>query len=241
MEDAYFNIFRVPYNGTQPAYYAPYSDPAGELLESNISVFVEELRSYLSRKTQRKKFFFQRMQEDWKTVEMLIYGLRYPRTAKFFPKTFEVLAQVNGVVTIYFSLLRPYAKIEPHFGDTNLAMRYHLGLVIPDGLPACGISVNGEKKAWSEGKTLAFCDAHRHEVWNQTSHERIVLIVDVLKGPYRKHQSWHCSKILSAILISRFQDVMPWLQKLPRVLTRVLHLAAASLFLGVLKVQSIFA
>jgi aspartate beta-hydroxylase len=43
----------------------------------------------------------------------------------------------------------------------------------------CGIRVGGEARTWGDGCCIIFDDSFEHEVWNESAHERIVLIVDV--------------------------------------------------------------
>jgi aspartyl/asparaginyl beta-hydroxylase (cupin superfamily) len=76
---------------------------------------------------------------------------------------------------IYFSRLAPNTVIAPHRGLTNMRLRCHLGISIPDN---CGISVEGISETWEESKCLVFDDSFLHEAWNGSDRERIVLIVD---------------------------------------------------------------
>lgn len=78
---------------------------------------------------------------------------------------------------IYASRMRPGTHIEPHRGPTNLRLRCHLGLKVPEG--DCAIRVGRETRRWSEGECLVFDDFNEHEAWNHTDEDRIVLIVDL--------------------------------------------------------------
>jgi aspartyl/asparaginyl beta-hydroxylase (cupin superfamily) len=77
----------------------------------------------------------------------------------------------------YFSRMSPGSRIAPHRGPTNVRVRCHLGIQIPEG--DCGLQVDNEIRGWNEGKCLIFNDYLRHESWNNTSSERIVLVVDL--------------------------------------------------------------
>jgi aspartyl/asparaginyl beta-hydroxylase (cupin superfamily) len=68
-------------------------------------------------------------------------------------------------------------RIDPHTGPTNLRLRCHLGLSIPDG--DCGLTVAGETRRWREGTCLVFDDSLEHTAWNHTEAPRVVLIVDL--------------------------------------------------------------
>ena len=96
------------------------------------------------------------------------------------PVITRVIEGSNTVRTIagllYVSKLGPGTRIKPHRGPTNLRLRCHLGIKIPDG--DCGLTVGGETRRWQEGKCMVFDDLLEHEAWNHTSQPRIVLILD---------------------------------------------------------------
>jgi aspartate beta-hydroxylase len=77
---------------------------------------------------------------------------------------------------IYFSRLAPKTRVAPHAGPTNLRLRLHLGLDIP---PNCALRVGGESRSWQPGRCVVFDDSFEHEVWNDSDHERTVLVVDL--------------------------------------------------------------
>lgn len=79
-----------------------------------------------------------------------------------------------GAVEI--SILKPGAHLVRHCGPTNHRIRLHLGLAVPK---KAVISVGGEERSWMQGKVLLIDDSFEHEVWNNGSSARIVLIVDV--------------------------------------------------------------
>jgi aspartate beta-hydroxylase len=78
---------------------------------------------------------------------------------------------------IYVSRMRAGTHIRAHRGPTNLRVRCHLGIVVPEG--DCAIRVGAETRRWSEGDCLVFDDYFEHEAWNHTAKDRIVLIVDL--------------------------------------------------------------
>ncbi len=97
------------------------------------------------------------------------------------PVTTRLIETNNTVRTlaglIYFSRMKPGTHIAPHRGPTNMRLRCHLGIRIPQG--DCAIRVDGETRAWREGECIVFDDYYEHEAWNHTAEERIVLIVDL--------------------------------------------------------------
>jgi aspartyl/asparaginyl beta-hydroxylase (cupin superfamily) len=52
-----------------------------------------------------------------------------------------------------------------------------LGLVVPDDREACKIRVGSEQFSWELGELRIFDDANKHEVWNNTKQDRIVLMI----------------------------------------------------------------
>lgn len=78
---------------------------------------------------------------------------------------------------IYVSRLKGNTTVRSHRGPTNVRVRCHLGIKVPEG--DCGLLCGGELLKWHAGKCIVFDDAAEHEVWNRTNEERIVLIVDL--------------------------------------------------------------
>jgi hypothetical protein len=77
---------------------------------------------------------------------------------------------------IYLSRLSPGTVVAPHRGPTNMRLRCHLAVKVPDG---CGISVDNEVGSWREGRCIVFDDSFVHAAWNSSSDERIVVVLDI--------------------------------------------------------------
>jgi aspartyl/asparaginyl beta-hydroxylase (cupin superfamily) len=75
-----------------------------------------------------------------------------------------------------FSVLQPDTAIKPHTGAPGNFLRCHLGLEVPDG--DCAISVGGETRRWTPGKTMVFDDRLEHAAWNRSAARRVVLLLD---------------------------------------------------------------
>lgn len=90
---------------------------------------------------------------------------------------------------VFFSNLGGGAKIAAHNAPTNLRLRIHLPIVVnydkdsevnkETGLPNCGIRVAQSIRSYQQGNALVLDDAYDHEVWNDTSKNRVVLLVDI--------------------------------------------------------------
>jgi aspartate beta-hydroxylase len=87
---------------------------------------------------------------------------------------------------IYVSRLRAGTHIAPHRGPTNLRVRCHLGIRVPEG--DCGLRVAEEIGSWAEGHCIVFDDHYEHEAWNYSGEDRIVLIVDLWHPGLTPHE-----------------------------------------------------
>ncbi len=97
------------------------------------------------------------------------------------PQTHRLLRQVPGLVHAMFSILAPGKHIPAHRGAYGGLIDCHLGLLVPQPAEQCRIRVGDEHRHWREGKLLAFDDSHEHEVWNDTTGPRAVLLMYVVR------------------------------------------------------------
>jgi beta-hydroxylase len=113
------------------------------------------------------------------------------------PRTAELLRNVPGLYTAFFSVLERGQYITPHWGYWKGFLRYHLGVIIPrnnaDG--ACWLRVNadradnakrdkalierGEKYHWKEGEGVMFDDTLLHDAKNGSEDVRVILWLDL--------------------------------------------------------------
>jgi|GEM_PF-853035 len=110
-----------------------------------------------------------------------VRGLRDDQICDLCPRTAAVLDSLNLCKNFGFAMfsdLAPGSVFEAHTGSSNLRLRHHLGLVVPDD-PNCIISVAGERRPWQVGKAMAFDDSYIHHVEQKADKSRAVLIVDV--------------------------------------------------------------
>lgn len=221
----YFNSQQMPYGGMQPPFYDPDSIPAISVLEAGADVIMAELMRNLLNEESAKICFrknFLRKQRGWRQIELKVYGVEYKERVRLFPDTMKIVSGIKGISTVYFSLLAPGAEIKPHSGDTDAYFRIHLGLKIPERLPACGIEVAGLKCSWEEGHCIAFNDAYCHAAWNHSKGERIVLIVDLLRPDFHDHMVFVESGVRATLYHSRLYEIFfPFIELFPRILTRL--------------------
>jgi beta-hydroxylase len=113
--------------------------------------------------------------QGWRSFFLIGYGARIERNLARCPVTASVLRQVPGLNSGFFSILKPGTHIPRHTGVTKGLITCHLGLVIPDG--PLHMTVDDQELRWREGETLFFDDTYPHEVRNETTETRIVLLV----------------------------------------------------------------
>ncbi len=117
---------------------------------------------------------------DWNALHLSGKGYPGQEILQRCPVTASLATRVPcpsmpGSPEIFFSRLRPGAHIRPHFGQMNVRLTVHMGLIIPED---CGIRVLDEERQWQPGMVMAFDDSFEHEAWNWSQHERIVLIFE---------------------------------------------------------------
>ncbi len=141
--------------------------------------------------------------DRWKTFFLYGFGFRSDANCARCPRTAELLAEVPGMTTAFFSILSPGKHIGPHRGPYRGLLRYHLGLRVPGPPGAAGISVGGEVAHWEEGGSLLFDDGYEHFAWNDTDGVRAVLFMDV-ERPLRRPAADVNRAVLRAVALSPF-------------------------------------
>lgn len=77
---------------------------------------------------------------------------------------------------ICLSILEPGTELHPHCGPTNVRLRAHLGLRVPED---CGLEVGEQGLSWREHEWLVFDDSFEHRAWNRSDVPRVIMIVDL--------------------------------------------------------------
>ncbi len=118
---------------------------------------------------------------EWEVAFIYERGLRREEVCQACPVTTRGIETLPAMRTAaglsYVSRMRPGTHIRPHRGPTNLRLRCHLGITVPQG--DCALRVGNTTRPWQEGRCLVFDDYLEHEAWNHTGHDRVVLIVDL--------------------------------------------------------------
>lgn len=117
--------------------------------------------------------------DGWKVFILFGFGVPSRRNCARCPETARLLStSVPGLQSAWFSILEPHYHIPRHRGITKTVLRAHLGLLVPAQRDRCIMEVDDRVVSWEPGKCLVFDDFYRHEVWNNTDEERVVLIFD---------------------------------------------------------------
>jgi beta-hydroxylase len=116
--------------------------------------------------------------DSWKVFLLYGFGIPSVRNCAKCPETSRLLRSIPGLQSAWFSILAPCYHIPAHRGITKTVLRAHLGLKIPQRAEDCFMRVGDTTVTWQPGKCVVFDDFYRHEVWNNTDEERVVLIFD---------------------------------------------------------------
>jgi hypothetical protein len=90
-------------------------------------------------------------------------------------ESFPTIRSMGGL--IYISRLKPQTTVSPHRAASSVRIRCHLGIAVPEH--GCGIMVGGEARTWKAGSCIVFDDSFEHHVWNRSTQERVVVIIDL--------------------------------------------------------------
>lgn len=119
--------------------------------------------------------------DKWKTFFLYGYGFKAEKNCELCPRTAELVQEIPGMKTAFFSILDGNKHIPPHRGPFKGVLRYHMGLIIPKPYTSCIIRVGDDYSNWREGKSMIFDDTHQHEVWNRSDELRVILFVDFVR------------------------------------------------------------
>jgi len=124
----------------------------------------------------------QRITQDdsWRTFFLRTPGYLPIENRRRCPRTAELLEEIPGITSAFFSILGPGKHVPSHRGPFGGILRYHLALIVPEEGGA-RIRVGSETRHWEEGKSLIFDDSNDHEAWNEADSERVVLFVDFIR------------------------------------------------------------
>jgi aspartyl/asparaginyl beta-hydroxylase (cupin superfamily) len=242
-EPVFYYVTPEWYKGSEPGFYDVEKLPGTKILRENYAAIRKEVVAYYEAHGGEIGANFTPYayeEKGWRTVNLYSYFLRYEENCKKFPVVDSVVRQIPGMCLAQIAVLDPHTRIKAHFGDTNVIVRSHLGLVVPGDLPDIGIQVRRERQCWKEGDVLALQIANRHYAWNFTDRHRIVLVVDTFRPEYMERRFAIAGNVLAAIAMKFVATKLPITKRVPRWLARAVHKPLGLLFRTQLWVQRTF-
>jgi len=163
-----------------------------------------DFRPYVEGAKDRPHRDFHGLQGDpnWTAFYLWKDGAPVKENAARCPRTVAAMRQVplsaigSRTPSVFFSLLRPGARIPPHHGMLNTRLICHLPLIVP---PGGWLRVGSETRAWQEGRLLIFDDSVEHEALNPAETLRVVLIFDIWRPELTEPERRGVSAIFEAI------------------------------------------
>jgi aspartyl/asparaginyl beta-hydroxylase (cupin superfamily) len=138
----------------------------------------------------------------WRSFFLWGYGYPIDENLARCPRTQDIVERIPGLNSAFFSILAPGTHIPDHRGVTKGLITCHLGLIVPsDG--DVRMRVDDRIVRWAEGETLIFDDTYQHEVWNDTTGTRVVLLVQ-FERPLRNPGKWIADRFLRVVRRSAF-------------------------------------
>jgi aspartyl/asparaginyl beta-hydroxylase (cupin superfamily) len=221
------------YSGPEPAFFNILNKQWAALLQSKHSIILKEFEAVLNSRNKNVIPYFNKnlasRAENWTVFPLYLWGNKQAENCAQCPQTTSIIESIPAMTNCLFSILKPNTSIKPHFGDSNVMYRCHFTLKSPGIIPEIGMRVKNEQISWTDGDIFAFCDAHEHEVWNNTNEERWVLIIDILREEFAHERKKICAEVNATLW---------WQLKLQK--TNVLYHLPASIRKLMLKATAFF-
>ncbi len=113
----------------------------------------------------------------WRAFFLYGYGYRVDANCLACPQTAELVKNIPGLNSAFFSILAPHTHLPTHTGVTKAIITCHLGLAVPQDTEKCQMRVLDQHVGWEAGRALVFDDVFQHEVRNDTDEIRVVLLI----------------------------------------------------------------
>jgi beta-hydroxylase len=131
---------------------------------------------------------------QWTTYVLSWFGQELDCNTARCPTTWSLVRDVPGLEIAGFTVMHGGSHIPAHRGPTK-ALRYQMGVRVPEPAGSCRLRVGDEVIEHADGKGLLFDDRSEHEAWNDSTEDRYVLFVQVQvplpPGPRQLHRLSH--------------------------------------------------
>lgn len=232
-----------PFYQSKPYFIPPDEIKQREILELNWNVFLEEFLAYQNKGLTKNDVMRTGRgynEPGLKTVTLITNMYRYHKRCAHFPRTMKILEAIPELSLLTINVLHPGTNIRPHYGETDATYRCHLGLIVPAQLPECGIRVGNEIEAWEEGKILAFIDANRHKVWNNSQGDRVILLADFIRPGVKSSKWMICGRTWSSLIMSGLIVRWNFLKQTPFFIAEAFNILLAFGFIAIIWLQRTF-
>jgi beta-hydroxylase len=122
--------------------------------------------------------FDQGNEGSWTTYTLYTYGTWLPRQCERCPITTSLVRSIPNLQVAGFSVLGPHSHLPRHRGPNRGALRYQIGLRIPEPVGSSRIQVGDTLHVWSEGASMVFDHSVHHEAWNDSDGDRYLLFIE---------------------------------------------------------------
>ena len=123
---------------------------------------------------------------EWHVFHLVNQGQKIKQNCNICPKSWSLLQSLPLCCMVHsvfgnasFSVVKPGCHISSHCGPTNIRLRCHVPLFVPDH---CSLRVGTTTRVWIEEKCVIFDDSFEHEVWhrgNTNSGDRVIFMFDL--------------------------------------------------------------
>ncbi len=205
------NLFYGYYTGGQkrPIYFDTVNaKPELKIFEENFELIEKEFQNIENLSSIPAYEDLDKFQSDpdnpptkWKVFVLNMMGEFDEAALDLCPGICAMIKDIPDVFQAMFSVLEPGRSIPAHKGPYMGYLRYHIGVKIPKKNPPT-IRIKDTYYTWKKGEGIIFDDSWDHEVINNATEERVVLIIDILRPlPWFPHA---VNKILTYKFIKLF-------------------------------------
>jgi beta-hydroxylase len=138
----------------------------------------------------------------WKRFYLKWYEAAHPSAEALCPYTTALLRRFPSIKAAMFAALPPGSRLVAHRDPFAGSVRYHLGLITPDGDPDCYIDVDGERYSWKDGEAVLFDETYLHHAENKTDRNRIILFCDIERPIWFPPARWFNDLLCRYLLAS---------------------------------------
>lgn len=116
----------------------------------------------------------------WRLYYAYMLGVANEQAHRDVPLIVDFAERVPRVVNAMVALLPPGVTLDAHEGPYAGILRYHLPLRVPADNPPY-LRVGDQYHTWAERRPILIDDTFDHQVYNESTGTRVMLIVDVLR------------------------------------------------------------